>query len=324
MFENRQRQSKWDAYLPGHGMLVVRVDSSGTWEGNGINSNPAHNYYELLRAGGSRWGAMPSDPFPGTSNVFYLSNNTTANLRTWDGTPNDYVVYNIQEKNKFIYFSTLKEVNVQTEIEDFESMPVTAASGATGIEGNFSTWDFTKCNVVTAADSLCNGVHAVAMKNPSNMRMTELLEKDIYMVTAEINNPTGNMAGFKLSFSTDEGESWETAKPSSVTVSSKSAKLIAWIVDAPAGASLRLEQTYGSSSDQVYVDDITIYHKGDCVYHMGDVNLDGRVNVSDVSLLVNMILGLVEMEEIVADVNFDGRVNVSDVTALINIILGIK
>ena len=55
----------------------------------------------------------------------------------------------------------------------------------------------------------------------------------------------------------------------------------------------------------------------------GDVNGDGRVNVSDVTTLINMILGLTTMNESAADVNGDGRVNVSDVTALINIILGL-
>ncbi len=54
----------------------------------------------------------------------------------------------------------------------------------------------------------------------------------------------------------------------------------------------------------------------------GDVNGDGRVNVSDVSVLINMILGIVPVDESLADVNGDGRVNVSDVSALINIILG--
>ena len=56
----------------------------------------------------------------------------------------------------------------------------------------------------------------------------------------------------------------------------------------------------------------------------GDVNGDGRVNVSDVSALINMILGITPMNETLADVNGDGRVNVSDVSALINIILGIS
>ncbi len=55
----------------------------------------------------------------------------------------------------------------------------------------------------------------------------------------------------------------------------------------------------------------------------GDVNDDGQVNVSDVTVLINMILGTVAMNDAVADVNADGQVNVSDVTALINIILGV-
>ena len=40
--------------------------------------------------------------------------------------------------------------------------------------------------------------------------------------------------------------------------------------------------------------------------------------------LINMILDISETNEIDADLNGDGRVNVSDVSALINIILGIQ
>ena len=56
---------------------------------------------------------------------------------------------------------------------------------------------------------------------------------------------------------------------------------------------------------------------------MGDVNGDNKVNVSDVSTLINMILGSTAMDQSFADVNGDGNVNVSDVSALINIIMGI-
>ncbi len=56
----------------------------------------------------------------------------------------------------------------------------------------------------------------------------------------------------------------------------------------------------------------------------GDVNGDGRVNVSDVTELINMILGIVPVNKDVADINNDNKVNVSDVTALINIILGVN
>ncbi|MDO4511351.1 MAG: phosphodiester glycosidase family protein [Bacteroidales bacterium] len=53
----------------------------------------------------------------------------------------------------------------------------------------------------------------------------------------------------------------------------------------------------------------------------GDVNGDGVVNVSDVTALINKILGLSEYPDAVCDINADGEVNVSDVTALINMIL---
>ena len=81
------------------------------------------------------------------------------------------------------------------------------------------------------------------------------------------------------------------------------------------------EQNVTRSTD--YGDIISFTYKAEHAL-AGDVNGDGRVNVSDVSTLINMILGLEAMNQERADVNGDGRVNVSDVTALINIILGIQ
>ena len=53
----------------------------------------------------------------------------------------------------------------------------------------------------------------------------------------------------------------------------------------------------------------------------GDLNADGRVNMTDVTTLINMILGNTAPAA-AADLNADGRVNLTDVTALIAIILG--
>ena len=54
----------------------------------------------------------------------------------------------------------------------------------------------------------------------------------------------------------------------------------------------------------------------------GDVNGDEKVNISDVTALINLLLnGSVDDGNQVADVNVDGKVNIADVTALINHLL---
>ena len=101
LLENRQRSEfKWDAYLPGDGMLVHRVDltNSDVWWNNKVNANPSRNYYELVRADGAKGKASSSDPFPGTKNVRELSNNTSpANLKTWAGKDNQFALNNIHQ-----------------------------------------------------------------------------------------------------------------------------------------------------------------------------------------------------------------------------------
>ena len=110
--ENRQR-SKWDSQLPGHGMLIFRVDSTkaSAWEyENSVNDNPDHPYYEVLRAGGVKSDAYyvavasSSDPFPGTKSVRTINNETTPSLKTWSGKYNSLGLRNIRESSGIITF----------------------------------------------------------------------------------------------------------------------------------------------------------------------------------------------------------------------------
>lgn len=57
------------------------------------------------------------------------------------------------------------------------------------------------------------------------------------------------------------------------------------------------------------------------VAKIGDVNGDGTVDVSDVTALINQILGTASFPTELCDLNADGVINVSDVTTLINKIL---
>ncbi|MBR5101928.1 MAG: CotH kinase family protein [Muribaculaceae bacterium] len=54
---------------------------------------------------------------------------------------------------------------------------------------------------------------------------------------------------------------------------------------------------------------------------VGDVNKNGKIDVVDVTVLINMVLGVDTTDFIHADVNCDGEVDVRDLTALINMIL---
>ncbi|MGM9868417.1 MAG: dockerin type I repeat-containing protein [Sodaliphilus sp.] len=67
-----------------------------------------------------------------------------------------------------------------------------------------------------------------------------------------------------------------------------------------------------------------VYHfsQGEKQSIVGDVNGDGVVNVSDVTALVNHIVGAEVYPVAACDINGDGEVNVSDVTALVNLIIG--
>ena len=56
----------------------------------------------------------------------------------------------------------------------------------------------------------------------------------------------------------------------------------------------------------------------------GDVNFDGELNVTDIILMVNFVLGQTPTEEesLTADFNQDGIINILDVITLVGEILG--
>ena len=52
----------------------------------------------------------------------------------------------------------------------------------------------------------------------------------------------------------------------------------------------------------------------------GDVNLDGKVDISDIVAVINQVAGTSSYKN--ADVNGDNKVDISDIVAIINIIAG--
>ena len=54
----------------------------------------------------------------------------------------------------------------------------------------------------------------------------------------------------------------------------------------------------------------------------GDINGDGKIDVADVSIIINGALGKQELDLTIADMNDDGKIDVADVSIIINIALG--
>ncbi|MBR1803385.1 MAG: dockerin type I repeat-containing protein, partial [Muribaculaceae bacterium] len=67
----------------------------------------------------------------------------------------------------------------------------------------------------------------------------------------------------------------------------------------------------------------TLVFPADAETKKGDLNGDGKVDVEDVNIAINVILGLNTDKGVKAkaDLNNDGKVDVEDVNAIINIIL---
>ncbi len=82
------------------------------------------------------------------------------------------------------------------------------------------------------------------------------------------------------------------------------------------------DQGVVSGADAVWIDNIEF---PPCVgsgnFLPGDVDFSGEVNVLDIVIIINIILGISESNS-TADVNQDGSINVLDVVSTVNIILG--
>ena len=320
LIENRQ-SGKWDRYLPGHGMMVARVDSTNAsiWWNNQVNCNPNHMYYELLRAS-YRGNDSDSDPFPGTAGVTSLTNFTNPSLLTWNKSFNDYALTDIAETDGIITVNVEEDKSILTVLEDFEQMPETDDPSATGVQGVFSRWDFVKCSVVGAV----GGGRAVGMKKPSQITTSTAIRENPYMVRFAVNNPTTVEAKVKFSYSTDGGETWKSPAEGQISIPANSSEsaVVRLSLDAP--VMLRFNQIAGSNKSCCFLDDIKLYYKDTWPVEplLGDVDGDGEVNIADVNAVIDLILsGAGNTSKLNADVNNDGEINIADVNLIISLII---
>ena len=328
LIDNRQKTTKWDAYAPGHGMVIVRMDSTNNyvWTSNAPNGNANRLYYDMLRAGGSKSFESDSDPFPGTLGVPMVTNNTFANLKTYNGTSNQFIIYDICEDGDVVKFKVAtKDKEFPHIVEDFEPMPATTNANLTNVQGSIATWTFVKCNAVATTSSGGAGNITIAMKKPSTITMTSDVE-NISMVSFDIYNPTSTDSKFRLNQSVNQGQSWKALKNidgTELIIIPAGGRATAYFpVETELPSRYRIAYSTGAASDYIYLDDIRFYTKTQSESIPGDVNGDGQVTAADVTMLYNIILSDDWTGAVNADQNGDGVITSSDVTAIYSILLG--
>ena len=109
LLENRQKKG-WDRYLPGHGMLVYRINyNQNDWDYNEPNNNPDKMGVDIMEADGiANDNTLAGDPFPGTANK------TSYELVLRSGTKLYKKITNITETAGKITFNIEKMAAIET------------------------------------------------------------------------------------------------------------------------------------------------------------------------------------------------------------------
>lgn len=329
IMENRQKTAKWDRYLPGHGMLVTRVDSTNAymWVTNQVNNYSSRMYYELLRAGNTAVGDLASDPFPGTMGIPNITNTTHPSLLTYAGKLNPYSIMGITETNGVITFDVIEAGTETTLVETFNSIGISEEVPYED-EGDIATWRLAQCQIAEVEDE-----HVVAMKNPSVLQMLTPIYYNTSMVTFDVTNTSSETAKLALYYSVNGGSNWTAAKTmggaSSLSVPKMATMVAYWkvVLENTQPAMFRVTMTGGSKNSPCYVDNFTVYYSGEPggapVGVRGDIDGNGLVDVEDVNAAINIVLKLNNSSDYPgsADLDNNGIVDVEDVNAIINIIL---
>lgn len=212
----------------------------------------------------------------------------------------------------------------QELVEDFESMTANNSTSQSNVQGNFTTWTFYKSGVRAPGEGKCNGTNSVMMKKPSYITSAQPIAHDFFMAQAAFFNPASSEAKYRLTYSLDNGTTWETANAfdgeDAITVPEKSEVVATWLLNLTASQPVIFRITmFGGGNAATYLDDFSLYYT-DAEVNAYDVNRDGEVNLGDVNSVINAILSPAE-QHLSADVNGDGEVNIGDINAIIQTIL---
>lgn len=160
--ENRQ-QSGWDAYLPGHGLVIWKIMySQSVWEANGPNDTDGTIRYAVVSASGKTTGiGTGADPFPGTKKV-----------TRWEGVSGKPLL-NITESGGVITLTYIDDAECHSVLTNGTACTITpssdcVANGATltaNIIPTDASYDITSVSVKLGATTLTKDTHYTLSNN---------------------------------------------------------------------------------------------------------------------------------------------------------------
>ncbi len=264
LLENRQN-TRWDAALPGHGLLVWRVDSTDVsiWNNNRVNADPEHNYFQLVRATPHGAAETAGDAFPGTGAVEDLTNDSEpANLLTWKGYRSPYTLVKIKETDGIVSFRTAGP-DEDAAIETFEDIAIGTSTG-NNVEGKFCNWTFDKVEVAATQDDFGEGNQMLAMKR-SGIITSSAMDLPVRYITFKVWNSSNSQVQISFGVKSAGSDKWTTLKEA--TNSGNTVKLkkyetatLRYVLNEKTGASFRIQHLATSNNNVSYIDNIKVVY----------------------------------------------------------------
>ena len=202
-------------------------------------------------------------------------------------------------------------------MEDWEGC-TTGGYWTKSVQGHAWTWDFVDAGIWS--DNFSHGQQSCRLGKTSSSSIT--MAEDVEGGTSAICfwatcfGSDGD-ANLRVDYSTNHGTTW--SELGDITVTRGILQQIIMDIPTTGSTRFRIVQTSGM---RVNIDDITIFGR-DPQHLVGDVNCDGEVNISDINVIVDIILGGTVDDETMnyADVSSDHEINISDINALLNLIM---
>ncbi len=193
LLENRQ-QTGWDASLPGHGMLLWRVNyKSSYWNANQVNTGGSASHAIIVCADGrTGQGSYESDPFPGANNNTGIRDDGYPNMLSSRAERTNAPLSSIIEAGGIVSFDVCRAVTSLEKVTGLHATDLTPTAFT-------AQWDAIPMspayvvNVTSGADNSPVGIYHDLNIVGTSVRVTGLEPSTTYSFT--VRGVSGSVEG---------------------------------------------------------------------------------------------------------------------------------